>query len=128
MKTIQNENQREEIRKVVEKIAKDLEISHLYTGTLSVQRVLPPPGMPEITPAAFPHLTIQEQKRQKLLGLIPYNKNEIILIVKEGFYDIEDKGRKNIFVRVLSKSGEEIIKKHLQEYANKNQVSEIIYK
>jgi hypothetical protein len=127
MKTIQNKNQREELKNVLEKIINDLENYHLYAGKLSIKRVLPPPESPMNTPAGFPHLIIQGQKQQKLLGLFPYNKKEIILIVKEGFYDAEHKGRKDMFVRVFSKSAESIIKKHLLEYGNKNQVTEIIY-
>jgi len=128
MKTIQNQNQREELKNVLEKIINDLENLRLYAGKLSIERVLPPPGTPTNTPAGYPHLIIQEQKQQKFLGLFPYNKKEIILIVKEGFYDVEDKGRKDMFVRVLSKSAEAVIKKHLLEYGNKNQVTEIIYR
>jgi hypothetical protein len=128
MKTIQNQNQREELENVLEKIINDFQNCHLYAGKLSIKRVLPPPETPTKTPAGFPHLIIQEQKQQKFLGLFPYNKKEIILIVKEGFYDAEDKGRKDMFIRVLSKSSEAIIKKHLEEYGRKNQVTEIIYK
>ena len=128
METIQNQNQREELKNVLEKIINDLENLRLCAGKLSIERVLPPPGTPTNTPAGYPHLIIQEQKQQKFLGLFPYNKKEIILIVKEGFYDVEDKGRKDMFVRVLSKSVEAVIKKHLLEYGNKNQVTEIIYR
>ncbi|MCX5632409.1 MAG: hypothetical protein NTW93_01845 [Phycisphaerae bacterium] len=127
MKTIQNQNQREELKNVLEKIINDLENLRLYAGKLSIERVLPLPETPTNTPAGFPHLIIQGQKQQKLLGLIPYNTKEIILIVKEGFYYVEDKGRKDMFVRVLSKSAEAVIKKHLLAYGNKNQVTEIIY-
>ncbi len=128
MKTIQSENQSRELRSVVEKIVDDLKNSRLYAGRLSIEKVLPPPQTPTNTPAGFPHLAIQEQKQKKLLGLIPYNTMETILIVKEGFYNVEDKGRKDIFIRVLSKNADAIIKKHLLEYGNKNQVTEIIYK
>jgi len=127
MKTIQSKSQREELRSLLEKIVQDLENSHLHTGKLSIQRVLPPQGTPLSTPAGYPHLMIQEQKRKKLLGLIPYNATETILIVKEGFYDVEDKGRKDMFVRLLSKSAEAIIKKHFSEYGSRNQITEIIY-
>jgi hypothetical protein len=128
MKAIQSKNQREELRNVLEKIAQELESSHLYTGKLSIERVLPPPETPINTPAGYPHLIVQEQKQHKFLGLIPCNRKEIILIVKEGFYDAEDKGRKDMFVRVISKSSETIVKKHLEEYGKKNQVTEIVYK
>jgi len=128
MKTIQSQGQREELRSALEKIVQDLENSHLYKGKLSVERVLPPPGTPTDTPAGYPHLLVQEEKQKKFLGLIPYVKKEVLFIVKEGFYDIEDKGRKDIFVLLKSKSSETIIKKHLEEYGKKNQVTEIIYK
>jgi len=128
MKTIQSQDQREELRSALEKIVQDLENSHLYKGKLSVERVLPPPGTPTDTPAGYPHLIVQERKQKKFLGLIPYDKKEILFIVKEGFYDIEDKGRKDMLVLLKSKSSETIIKKHLEEYGKKNQVTEIIYK
>jgi hypothetical protein len=127
MKTIQSKNQREEIRSVVEKIVQDIEKTCLYKGKLSIERVLPPPDTSANTPAGYPHLIVQEEKQKKFLGLIPHNTKEIILFVKEGFYDAEDKGRKDMFVRVLSKSAQAIIKKHLDEYGRKNQVTEIIY-
>jgi hypothetical protein len=128
MKTIQSQDQREEIRSALEKIVQELEKSRLYEGKLSVERVLPPPGTPTDTPAGYPHLIVQERKQKKFLGLIPYDKKEILFIVKEGFYDIEDKGRKDMLVLLKSKSSETIIKKHLEEYGKKNQVTEIIYK
>ena len=128
MKTIQTQEQREGLRSVLEKIVQDLENSRLYEGKLSVERAIPPPGTPTDTPAGYPHLMVQEQKQKKLLGLIPYNKKEILFIVKEGFYDIEDKGRKDIFVLLRSKRSETIVKKHLEEYGKKNQVTHIVYK
>jgi len=128
MKTIQSQDQREELRSALEKIVQELEKSRLYEGKLSVERVLPPPGTPTDTPAGYPHLIVQERKQKKFLGLIPYDKKEILFIVKEGFYDIEDKGRKDMLVLLKSKSSETIIKKHLEEYGKKNQVTEIIYK
>ncbi len=128
MKTIQSQDQREELRKVLEKIVQELEKSRLYEGKLSIQRVLPPPGTPTNSPAGYPHLMVQEEKQKKFLGLIPYYKREIIFVVKEGFFDIEDKGRKDIFVLLKSKSSESIVKKHLEEYGKKNQVTEIMYK
>jgi len=128
MKTIQTQEQREGLRSVLEKIVQDLENSRIYEGKLSVERAIPPPGTPTDTPAGYPHLMVQEQKQKKLLGLIPYNKKEILFIVKEGFYDIEDKGRKDIFVLLRSKRSETIVKKHLEEYGKKNQVTQIVYK
>jgi hypothetical protein len=128
MKAIQSQDQREELRSVLEKIVQELENSRLYEGKLSVERALPPSGTPTDTPAGYPHLMVQEKKQKKFLGLIPYDKKKIIFIVKEGFYDIEDKGRKNMFVLLRYKSCEAIVKKHLEEYGKKNQVTEIVYK
>jgi hypothetical protein len=127
MKTIQSKNQSQEIRSVIEKIVQDIENSRLCEGKLSIQRVLPPPDTSANTPAGYPHLIVQEEKQKKFLGLIPRNTKEIILLVKEGFYDAEDKGRKDMFVRLLSKNAQAIIKKHLDEYGRKNQVTQIIY-
>jgi hypothetical protein len=128
MKTIQSQAQQEELKKVVEQIVKDLESSHLFTGKLSIVRVPPPAGAPTNTPAGYPHLMVQEEIQKKCLGLIPCKKRQTILSVKEGFYDMEDKGKKDMFVLLSSKNAEVIVKKHLDEYGRKNQVSEIIYK
>jgi hypothetical protein len=128
MKTIQSQDQREGLRSVLEKIIQDIEKSHLYEGKLSIERVLPPPGTPTDTPAGYPHLMVQEEKQKKFLGLIRYDKKETLVIVKEGFYDIEDKGRKDMFVLLKSKSSKMIVQKHLKEYGKKNQVTEIVYK
>jgi hypothetical protein len=127
MKTIQTQEQREDLRSVLEKIVQDLENCRLYEGKISVERAIPPAGTPRDTPAGYPHLMVQEQKEKKLLGLIPYHKKETLFIVKEGFYDIEDKGRKDIFVLLRSKRSETIVKKHLEEYGKKNQVTQIVY-
>jgi len=127
MKTIQSQEQSEELRSVIEKIVQELESSHLYNGKLSIERDVPPSGTPKDTPAGYPHLLVQEEKQKKFLGLIPYDKKEILFIVKEGFYDIEDKGRKDIFVLLKSKSTKMIVQKHLEDYAKKNQVTEIVY-
>jgi hypothetical protein len=87
-----------------------------------------PPSTPTNTPSGYPHLLVQEQKQKKFLGIIPYNKKEVIFIVKEGFYNMEGKDRKDMFVRLLSKFSETTVKKHLEEYGKKNQVTEIVYK
>jgi len=128
MKTIQSQDQSEELRSVIEKIVQELENSGLYNGKLSIERVIPLPGTPTDTPAGYPHLLVQEEKQKKLLGLIPYDKKEILFIVKEGFYDIEDKGKKDMFVLLRHKNCEAIAKKHLEDYGKNNQVTEIIYK
>jgi len=128
MKTIQSQDQSEELRSVVEKIVQELENSRLYDGKLSIERVIPPPGTPTDTPAGYPHLLVQQEKQKKFLGLIPYDKKEILFIVKEGFYDIEDKARKDVFILLRHKNCEAIVKEHLEEYGKNNQVTEIIYK
>jgi hypothetical protein len=128
MKTIQSEAQNEDLRNVLERIVRDIQNSHAYDGNLSVERVLPPPRIPMETPAGYPHLIVQEKKKIKLLGLIPYNSMKMIVGVKEGFYDIEEKGRKDMFVFLGPKSPETIVKKHLEDYARRNQVTEIVFK
>ena len=128
MKTIQSQDQSEELRTVIEEIVRELEKSGLYNGRLSSERVIPPSGTPTDTPAGYPHLLVQEEKQKKFLGLIPYDKKEILFIVKEGFYDIEDKGRKDMFILLRHKNCEATVKKHLEEYGKNNQVTEIIYK
>jgi len=128
MKTIQSQSQSEELKKEVERIVQDIEKSCLYDGKLSIERVLPLPGAPTNTPAGYPHLTVQVERQKKFLGLIPYQEKKVICIVKEGFYDIKENGRKDMLVLLRSKSSETIIKKHLEEYGKNNQVTEIIYK
>ena len=128
MKTIQSQEQQDELKKVVEQIVQELEKFSLYKGMLSIKRVPPPAAAPKNTPAGYPHLIVQEESKKYFLGIIPYNKRQTIFIVKEGFYDLEDKGKKDMFVFLGSKNAEAIVKKHIDEYGRKNQVSEIIYK
>jgi hypothetical protein len=128
MKTIQSEAQNEDLRSVLERIVQDLQNSHAYDGNLSVERAFPPPGIPTETPADYPHIMVQEEKRTSLLGLIRYTSKEMIVSVKEGFYDIEEKSRKDMFVLLGPQSPETIIKKHLEDYARRNQVTEIVFK
>ena len=128
MKTIQSQEQREGLGIVVEKIVQDLKNSGLFVGNLSVERVLPSPATPKDTPAGYPHLMIQEERQKKFLGLFPYKEKKTILIVKEGFYDIEDKGRKDMFVFIRSEGARAIAKKNFDEYGKRNQVTEIVYK
>jgi hypothetical protein len=127
MKTIQSQAQNEDLVRVMEKIVRDLEDSRTDDGRLFVERVLPPPGASADTPVGYPHLTVQQEKRVRLFGLIPYNKKKTVFIVKEGFYDIEDKGRKDMLVMLRSKGGEAVIREHLEEYGRRNQVTEIVY-
>jgi len=128
MKTIQSPKQSEEIRSVVEKIVQELENSHIYSGKLSIERVVPSPVAPKNTPAGFPHLVVHLEEQKKVLGLFSSTQKSVVFIVKEGFYDLEDKGRKDMFVFLKSKPSETIVKKFLDEYGKKNQVTEIVYK
>ncbi len=128
MKTIQTPQQSEEIRIVIEKIVHELENEHIFSGKLSIERAVPSPVAPKNTPAGFPHLLVALEEQKKILGLIPSSKKSVIFIAKEGFYDLEDKGRKDIFVFLKSKPAEKIVKKHLDEYGKKNQVTEVVYK
>jgi hypothetical protein len=128
MKTIQSEAQNEDLKNVLEGIVQELRDSKIYDGNLSVERVFPPPGIPEETPAGYPHLAIYEEKQEKLLGLIPYNTKKMLVGVKEGFYDIEEKGMKEMFVLLGPSSPEAVVKKHLGEYTLRNQVTRVVFK
>lgn len=128
MKTIQNESQNKDLRTVVERIVQDLENSHTYKGKLVIERVEPPPNASPDTPAGYPHLTVEEQRRTRLLGLIPHDQKTTILMVKEGFYDVDDTGRKDMFVVLKSKSCEIVAKRHLEEYGARNRVTAVVYK
>ena len=127
MKTIQTQEQSEELKNVVEKITDELRSSGLFKGSLSIERVVPSPTAPKTTPAGFAHLIVQEEVQKKVLGLISQKVKNILFIVKEGFYDIDEKGRKDIFVFLKSKTVESIVKKHLDEYGRKNS-AETVYK
>ncbi len=128
MKTIQSQLQNDDLRGMVERIVGDLESSHTYEGRLVITRVEPPPNASPNTPAGYPHLTVEEQRRTRLLGLIPHDQKVTILMVKEGFYDVEDTGRKDMFVVLKSKSCEVVAKRHLEEYGARNQVTAVVYK
>ena len=128
MKTIQSPQQSEEIRLVVKKIVQEIENSHIYSGKLSIERVVPSPVAPKNTPAGFPHLVVHLEEHKKVLGLFSSTQKSVVFIVKEGFYDLEEKWRKDMFVFLKSKPSETIIKKYLDDYGKKNQVTEIVYK
>jgi hypothetical protein len=128
MKTIQSQEQSEELKKVVEKIVKDIKMFSLCKGNVSMERALPPAGTPTTTPAGYPHLSVYTEEQRSVLGLIPYKKKLTICIIKEGFYDIQETGKKDMLVLLRSKNAETVIKSHLEEYGKKNQVTEIIYK
>jgi len=127
MGIIRVQPQNEDLTGVVKRIVQDLDDSHAYEGELFVTRVLPSRGFSATTPAGNPCLVIHEEKQVRLFGLIPYNRKKVILRVREGFYDIENKGSKDMFVRLKCKSCETIARKHLEEYGRKNQVTEIVY-
>jgi hypothetical protein len=128
MKTIQSQSQNDDLRDVVERIVQDLENSHAYRGKLLIARVEPPPNASPDTPAGYPHLMVEEQEQTKLLGLIPYDRKRVILLVKEGFYDIEEKGRKDAFVFLKSKSCEAVVREHFGAYRARHQATEVVYK
>jgi len=128
MKTIQSQELADELRKAVEQIAAEIEKSGLSAGKLTVERVMPSSTTQKTTPAAFPHLMVEQEVQKKVLGLIGQKVKKILFIVKEGFYDIEEKGRKDMFVFIREKGVEAIVKKVLDEYGQKNGVTEIVYK
>ena len=64
----------EDPQSVVKRIVQDLEEFHTYDGKLSVKRVLPSRGLPAGDPAGDPYLVVEEEKCDKLLGLIPYSR------------------------------------------------------
>jgi hypothetical protein len=127
-KTIQSQAQNDDLRGVVEGIVQDLESSHAYKGKLVITRVEPPASVSPGTPDGYPHLMVEEHERTRLLGLIPHNRKRVILLVKEGFYDIEEKGRKDVFVFLKSKGCEAIAREHLGEYGARHQTTEVVYK
>jgi len=127
MRTIHYQLLSEDLKLVVKRIVQDFKDSHEYDGELFVTRVLPPRRSSPTTPAGNPHLIVEEEKCKKLLGLIPYTKRRILLLVKEGFYDMEDKGSKDMFVVLRCKSCETVARKHLEEYGRRNHVTQIVY-
>ncbi len=128
MKTIQNPFYNEELKTVVEKIVQDIEHYRIYDGKLSIERMVPPAGTSTNSPAGFPHLAIYIEKQKKLFGLIPHKKKMMLCVIKEGFYDTQENGRKDVLVLLQSKDVEAIIKKHLEEYGKRNQATDIICK
>jgi hypothetical protein len=128
MKTSQSQSQNEELKKTVERIVQDIDKSCLYEGKIFMERVIPPAGTPTNTPAGYPHLAIHIEKQKKFLGLVSYKKKYLICVVKEGFYDIQEKGRKDMLVLLQSKEVEAIVKKHLEEYGKNNHITDIILK
>jgi hypothetical protein len=117
----------EDLKLVVKRIVQDVGDSHEYEGELFVTRVLPSRRSSPTTPAGNPHLIVEEEKRGTLLGLIPYRRKRILLLVKEGFCDMEDKGSKDMFLVLRCKNYETVARRHLEEYGRKNHVTQIVY-
>ena len=128
MKSTQSQAQNDDLKTALERIVKDLEETRTYEGRLSCERILPPPGTSTDTPAGYPHLVVREERRTKFLGLIPHTARKVILIVKEGFYDVEDKGKKDMFVLLKDKGCEAIAKRHLEGYGKRYQVTQLVFK
>lgn len=128
MKTIQSQDQNNELRKALETIVHDLEESKVYAGKFLIERILPPTGTPADKPAGYPHLMVLVEIQTKVLGLFPLKYTKTLFVVKEGFYDPEDTGEKKMFVIIRAPKTALIVKKHLEEYGKKFQVTDIIYR
>ncbi len=127
MKTIRLPLPSEDLGHVVRRTVQELENSHTYAGEVIVTRVLPPWGSSTNTPGGHPHLIVAEQRCAKFLGLIPYRRKKTILVVKEGFYDVEDMGNRDMFVVLRCGSCKTIARKHLEEYGRRHHVTHVVY-
>ncbi len=127
MRTIHYQLQSEDLKRAVKRIVQDLEDAHTYEGELFVAKVLPSEGSLTSTPAGLPHLVVEEEKCVKLLGLIPYRRKKTILVIKEGFCDVEDTGSREMFVVLRSRRCEAVARKHLEEYGRRHQVTQVVY-
>jgi uncharacterized C2H2 Zn-finger protein len=127
MRTIHYPLQSEDLRVVVRRIVQDLEDSHTYEGELFVTRVLPSSGSSTSTAAREPHLVIEEERGAKLLGLIPYRRKTTVCIIREAFYDVAGTGNRDMFVVLRCKRCENVVRKHLEEYGRRHNVTQIIY-
>jgi hypothetical protein len=128
MKSIQSQDQNSELRKALETIVRDLEESKIFTGKFSIERILPPVGAPTDKPAGYPHLMVLVEIHTKVLGLFPLKYSKPLFVVKEGFYDPEETGEKKMFVIIRAKKTTPILKKHLDEFGERYQVTEIVYR
>jgi hypothetical protein len=128
MKTIQSQEQNSELRKALETIIHDLVESKIFTGNISIERILPPVGFSTDTPAGYPHLMVLVDIHTKVLGLFPLKYTKPLFVVKEGFYDPEETGEKKMFVIIRAKKTTPILKKHLDEFGKRYQVTEIVYR
>jgi hypothetical protein len=70
---------------------------------------------------------VQEEKRTRLLGLIPYKKKRTLLTVIEGFYDVDGTGSKDMFVGLRCKNCETVARKYLEDYGRREHVVQIVY-
>ncbi len=128
MRVIQNQEQAEDLRRQVEMIVLDLKAASLYEGRISVERVIPPQDAPGDTLEGYPSLLVREERQTRMLGIVPYHRKRVIFAVKEGFYDLQDAGRKDILVFLNSRSAKAIVRKHLQEFGRRHQVTEVVFK
>jgi hypothetical protein len=128
MKAIQNQEQNNDLRKTLEAIIHDLEESKQYSGKFSIERILPPVGAPTDKPAGYPHLMALVEIQKKLLGIIPLKYTKPLFVVKEGFYDPEETGEKKMFVIIRAQKTTPIVKIHLDEFGERYQVTEIVYR
>jgi hypothetical protein len=128
MKTIQSQDQNSELRRVLEATIDDLVESKIFIGSFSIERILPPVGTPNDMPAGYPHLMVLVEIHTKVLGLFPLKYSKPLLVVKEGFYDPEETGEKKMFVIIRTKKTIPILKKHLDEFGKRYQVTEIVYR
>jgi hypothetical protein len=118
---------REDLQSVVKRIVQDLEDSHIYEGKLSITRVLPSRGLPAGNPAGDPYLVVEEEKCDRLLGLIPYSRRKTILVVRDGFYDIVNRQSKDMFVVLRCRNCEAVARRRLEEYGRRNRATHVVY-
>ena len=111
----------------MKRIVQDLEDSHMYEGELSIAKVFPFLRYSPGDPAGDPYLTVQEEKRTRLLGLIPYKRKTTLLTVKEGSYDVDGTGSRDLFVVLRCRSCETVARQHLEEYGRRHHVAQIVY-
>jgi hypothetical protein len=127
VKMIQSQGETDDLKKTLEKILHDLEATCRYEGNLSIERVVPPPDSSTDVLQGYPSLSVQEERCLKVFGLIPFRKKRTVFFVKEGFYDMDGTGRKDMFVMVNSWGARPIVKKHLQEFGQRHHVTDVIF-
>jgi len=127
MKIVRLQAYRQNLLSVVKRIVQDLEDSHTCQGKLSITRVFPSAGLKAGDPAGDPYLVIEEEKCDKLLGLIPYSRRKVVLVVREGFYDIVDRQSRDLFVVLRCSNCEAVARKHLEDYGRRNFATHVVY-